>query len=266
MRRCCRNFFLNFLRRCPWQPLAATRADSRIPFGSAACPTLEGRGKSSGCLPLGFPATLRIAASSRSTHASVVLTGMTLTRSTASSVFLAASAISRERSSIPAELASRWTKSTSNSESVESTARIFLSSADLPPSPGSRTLASATAVPTTSAAPQCDNSRRRCGTSALSEVPSHRRRKRIKRSCTGIRPNRTASEAAHLQAAAGSPASSTIQEPGLRPRPLPAKYPPTGSTADHARMIRHGESSFPAQATHHWGFATAESRENALPG
>ena len=188
IRRCCPNLVLNFLRRCPPWPQVETRADTKAAFGSATCSTLEGRGKFNGCLPPGFPATLRMASSSSSIQASVALTGMTGMRSTSSSAFLNASTISLNLCSYPAESASRWTKSKSNSDSVDSTARTFLSRTECPHSRGSRTLASAIAVPTTSAAPQCDNSRWRCGTSALSEVPSHRRMKRIKCRYTGTKP------------------------------------------------------------------------------
>ena len=77
IRRCCPNFFLNFLSRCPWWPQASTRAVRRASFGSCTSSTLDGRGRPSGPLPFGFPATLRIASSSRRIHASVVLTGTT---------------------------------------------------------------------------------------------------------------------------------------------------------------------------------------------
>ena len=82
IRRCCPNFFLNFLSRCPWWLQASTRAIRRASFGLCKSSTLDGRGRPNGCLPLGFPATLRMASSSRRIHASVVLTGMTETRTT----------------------------------------------------------------------------------------------------------------------------------------------------------------------------------------
>ena len=158
IRRCCPNFFLNFLSRCPWWPQASTRAVRRASFGSCTSSTLDGRGRPSGPLPFGFPATLRIASSSRRIHASVVLTGTTQTPSACDAAPSNASAISSNRSRYPAASASRWTKSRSNSDSVKSTLRIFLSNTDPPPAPGSRMLVRAIAVPTTSAAPQCDSS------------------------------------------------------------------------------------------------------------
>ena len=186
IRRCCPNFFLNFLSRCPWWLQASTRAIRRASFGLCKSSTLDGRGRPNGCLPLGFPATLRMASSSRRIHASVVLTGMTETRTTSDAAPSDASAISSDRSRYPTASASRWIKSRSNSDSAESTTRTFLSNTDSPPSPGSRMLVSAIAVPTTSAAPQCDSNFWRCATSALSEVPSHRRRKRTNRSYTRV--------------------------------------------------------------------------------
>ena len=208
IRRCCPNLFLNFLSRFPLQPLAATSAVSRAPFGSARCSTLEGRGRFRGCLPLGLPATLLMAGSSSSIHASVALTGTIGTRFTFNATFADASMISRALASWPAASASRCTKSKSYSVSAASTTLIFLSNIEPRPPPGSLTVDRGMAKPTAAGAPQDTSNRSRCGTNARSEPPSQRKMNRIAVPDTTVKPTRMEDEVEHPRAAAGSPASS----------------------------------------------------------
>lgn len=67
----------NDLRRRPFSPLASRSAAKRTRFGSGS--TSGSSGRFSGATPFGFPAAVRIAPSSKSSHASVMRTGTTQT-------------------------------------------------------------------------------------------------------------------------------------------------------------------------------------------
>ena len=85
---------LIFCRRRPVASLAVRSAFSRMPFGSARRSASRGVGRCSGVRLSGFPTAVRMAVSSRISHASVMRTGTTPTQCGGSATFPTVFAIS----------------------------------------------------------------------------------------------------------------------------------------------------------------------------